>query len=86
MPDYDNTNRGAVWKNDKKTTENHPDFRGDINIEGVEYWVSGWKRKQGANPNSPAMSLAVTKKEARPADAQPANPQPNPEDFDDIPF
>jgi len=26
--EYDNTNRGSIWKNDKKETENHPDFTG----------------------------------------------------------
>ena len=29
---YDNTNRGQIWGNDKKTTENHPDFKGSINL------------------------------------------------------
>jgi len=61
--EYDNTNRGAIWGNKKKTTENHPDFTGDINVEGKEYWVSGWKRKEGASPSSPAMSFSIRIKE-----------------------
>ena len=67
---YDNTNRGQIWKNDKKLTESHPDFKGSINVEGVEYWVSGWKRKEGANPKSPALSFSIQAKEERYDDAQ----------------
>jgi hypothetical protein len=36
---YDNTNRGSLFKNDKKTEEKHPDLSGSINIEGMEYWI-----------------------------------------------
>ena len=64
MTDYDNTNRGAIWKNDRKETETQPDFKGSINIEGKEYWLSGWKRRPDANPNAPALSLSVQPKEA----------------------
>jgi hypothetical protein len=94
---YDNTNRGAIWKNEKKETEKHPDFKGDLNIDGVIYNVSAWKRKPDANPKAPLLSFSVSKREmpqevkqavmhsnhGRPA------PQPAPayDDFnDDIPF
>jgi len=60
---YDNNNKGQIWKNDKKVTEHHPDFRGSLNVEGVEYWVSGWKRKEGGNPKAPALSFKINKKE-----------------------
>lgn len=60
---YDNTNRGSIWKNEDKTQDSHPDFRGSINVEGVEYWVSAWKRKEGANPKAPALSFSIQPKE-----------------------
>lgn len=59
---YDNNNRGAIWGNDKKEKDTHPDFKGSATIEGVEYWVSAWKRKPDANPNSPALSFTVKNK------------------------
>ena len=40
MSNYDNTNRGSIWKNDKKQTDSHPDFTGSLNVNGVEYWVT----------------------------------------------
>ena len=30
--EFDNSNRGAIWKNDKKETEKHPDFTGEHNV------------------------------------------------------
>ena len=79
--EYDNTNRGSIWKNDKKETEKHPDFTGSLNVEGVEYWVSAWKRKPDANPKAPALSFSIKAKEQQ---APQAAPQA---DFDDpIPF
>jgi hypothetical protein len=42
MSDYDNTNKGVLFKNKDKQTDNHPDYNGSINIDGVEYWLSSW--------------------------------------------
>ena len=63
MTDYDNTNRGSIWKNDKQETEKHPDFTGSLNVDGKEYWVSAWKRKPDANPKAPALSFSVKAKD-----------------------
>ena len=63
MSEYDNTNRGQIWKNDKQTTDKHPDFTGSINVEGKEYWVSAWKRKPDANPKAPALSFSIKLKD-----------------------
>jgi hypothetical protein len=63
MSNYDNTNRGAIWKNEKKQTEKHPDFTGDLNVDGVIYNVSAWKRKPDANPKAPLLSFSVSKRE-----------------------
>lgn len=64
MSDFDNTNRGSIWKNDKKDKDTHPDFTGSLNVAGVEYWVSAWKRKEGASPKVPALSFSVKPKDA----------------------
>ena len=84
MSEFDNTNRGQLWGNDKKETERHPDFKGSINIEGVEYWLSGWKRKPDANPKAPALSLSLTKKEEKRNDSDPFASDGR--DDDSIPF
>jgi hypothetical protein len=61
MADYDNTNTGALFKNDKKESQNHPDYKGSINVEGVEYWVSSWIKTSKAG--SKFMSLSLKAKE-----------------------
>ena len=61
MADFDNTNRGSLFKNDKKLEEKHPDMNGSINIEGTEYWISGWKKTSKAG--SGFISLSVRPKQ-----------------------
>jgi hypothetical protein len=39
---YDNTNSGMLRKNQTKQKDSHPDYRGKINVGGVEYWISAW--------------------------------------------
>ena len=41
MTQYDNNNRGALFKNDKQK-ESQPDFRGPINVDGKDYQLSAW--------------------------------------------
>ena len=67
MAEYDNTNSGALFQNDRKEKNSHPDFKGQCTIktpdgELVEYWVSGWE-KQGRK--GPFVSLSFTPKEER---------------------
>ena len=42
--EYDNTNTGLLRKNDRKERDNHPDYRGMVNVDGVDYWLSAWIR------------------------------------------
>ena len=62
MADYDDTNRGALFKNDKKESDRHPDYRGSINVGGTEYWLSAWMKTSAKGTRY--MSLSVTEKEA----------------------
>jgi len=35
---------GVLFKNDRKQTDKHPDYTGDITLDGVTYWLNGWKK------------------------------------------
>ena len=60
MSNYDNTNRGVLFKNDRKEKDTHPNMKGSINVEGVEYWVSAWTKE---GQNGKFISLSLTPKE-----------------------
>lgn len=85
---YDDTNRGQIWGNDKKTSDSHPDFKGSINVEGKEYWLSAWKRAPDANPKAPSLRFSVQPKDEQAPQQPKAQPQTQPQDDfdDDIPF
>lgn len=43
---YDNKNSGALFENTRKREgKNDPDRAGQINIDGKDYWLSGWLKK-----------------------------------------
>jgi len=43
MSEYEQKdNSGALFKNDKKETDSHPDYKGEAMVDGNDYWVSGW--------------------------------------------
>jgi len=84
--EYDNVNRGQIWKNENRKTDTHPQFTGSINIEGKEHWLSGWTRKADANPKAPAMSFSVNPKEPKAETINDSNSLVNNEFEDSIPF
>lgn len=59
---YDNTNRWTLNRNDRKETDRHPDYKGSLNVDGVDYWIDGWV-KDGANGKF--ISGTLKPKEAR---------------------
>lgn len=86
MSQYDNTNSGILSRNERKEKDTHPDFTGQINVEGVDYWLSGWikERRDGSGK---FFSLSVRRKEERAAQGrgrQAAGGGVDP--MDDIPF
>lgn len=61
MDKKDNT--GALFKNENKQTQNHPDYKGEITVNGSEYWISSWinTSKNGKK----YMSIKANKKEEK---------------------
>lgn len=78
---YENTNRGVLFKNDRKEQDNHPDYKGSINVGGQEFWLSAWIRE---GERGKFMSLSVKPKEQRqqePPRRQPPQRRQRDEDF-----
>ena len=62
MVEYDNNMRGVLFKNKEKRSDKDPEYRGRIEVEGVENWLSAWineSQKDGIK----YMSLRVNHKD-----------------------
>lgn len=79
---YDDSNKGVLFREKDKKSDSHPDFKGSINVDGRDYWLSGWvnESKQGQK----YFKLSVSPKDG----ASAAKPKAVTNDFisDDIPF
>ena len=42
MTTYDNELRGVLFANKDRKTERHPNAKGEITIDGKEYWLAAW--------------------------------------------
>jgi hypothetical protein len=80
--EYDNNLRGALWRNDNRTTEKHPQMKGNCEIDGKQYYVSAWTSKEGGK--KPLVSLSFTLKDQ--VVSEPAQPVVGDDFADDIPF
>ena len=88
MPEYDDTNRFTLFKNDKQGNEARPDYTGSINVDGRELKLSAWIKKSNDGTKT-FMSGAVQEPYNAQQPAQPAQTAPQASDFDDdssIPF
>lgn len=83
MTEFDNTNTGALFANADRKTDKHPNARGTLNVDGVEFWISAWTRtsKKGER----YQSLAVQRKDGKAAD-KPAAKSESESFNDEIPF
>lgn len=83
MNEYDNTNRGALFKNNRKEQDNHPDYTGSLNVGGEEFWLSAWLKT--SKKGEKFMRVSVKPKEAR-RDSRNDERREAASDLDDLPF
>lgn len=93
---YDNTNSGALFKNDKQGNENRPDYKGFVNVDGQEFWLSAWINKSKKDGSKyMALKLEAKKDDMQQQKEQnrqhqnfqqPSQQAAPPDDLEDIPF
>lgn len=73
---YDNS--GILFVNDKKEQPNHADYKGTATIDGVDYYLSAWKKN---GKSGPFLSFAFKKKEAKTGGRQAAKSHSGQDEF-----
>jgi hypothetical protein len=86
MAEYDNTNKGVAFKNDYKTEDKHPYYKGKGNFKGQDFEFGIWiKENDKGKFLTFSFSEPYKKEEAKPE----INNHDAPQDtisLDDIPF
>ena len=60
MPSYKHRdNAGALFKNKRKEQENHPDYKGEMNVGGKMFWLNAWLNTSRTGEKYLAIRLSV---------------------------
>ncbi len=86
--EYDNTNRGVLFKNNEKSKDTDPDYKGSyMNADGADHWLNAWLAKD-KNGNTYMRLSTKAKDDAHNKGMQQAKQSlaPSVEFEDDLPF
>jgi uncharacterized protein (DUF736 family) len=81
MTEFDNTDRGVLFKNNRKENDKHPDYTGTLNVKGHEYEISAWIKTSAKGTKF--MSLSIKEPYQKAGGSAPAS-RNDPDD--EIPF
>ena len=76
-------NTGAIFKNDKKTSESQPDYKGKVNVNGADMEVALWVKESKAGMKY--FSATFQEPYVKPAVLSP-HAEPFTLEDDDLPF
>ena len=79
--EYDNTNRGVLFKQEDKPKDNAPDYKGTFNRKGEDFKLAGWLKM--SKSGKPYLSL---KEDDYVPQQQTQQPQQSQDFSQDIPF
>ena len=63
-------NSGVLFKSDKRDNERAPHYKGNITVDGKDYWLSAWIKD---GKSGKFMGLAVSPKDAQPTPVKASN-------------
>ena len=79
---------GSLFKNKRKEKDTHPEYTGSVTLNGEQYWLSAWLKKD--KHSETYMSLALKPKDEPPRQGARLSAQTPKDDRqpidDDIPF
>jgi len=80
--EYDNNNRGMLMRARDKQTEKHPDYFGSLNVNGVDFELSGWIKVSKAGNKYMSLTIKPPFKKT----TKVATPAVEPFEDDEVPF
>jgi len=90
MSDYQQKpNTGAIFKNEKKQKDTHPDYRGTIDVDGVPKEISLWVKKSKSDKSYFSVQISEPWKPEQKATQKTETPTSNNSSKvvdDDLPF
>lgn len=78
-------NSGTLFKNDKKTTDKHPDLNGSCEVDGKKFYVSAWL-KEGKNSGKKFYSLSFKEAAQKEEDRSQVVTEKENDKTDDLPW
>ena len=74
-------NSGVLFRNEKKDNDRAPEYKGNITVNGQDYWLSAWI-KEGKSGKFMGLALSPKEQQAKPSERSKAT------NFDDsdLPF
>ena len=67
-------NTGSLFRNDKKESETHPDYRGSLMVDGVgDFWLSAWINEKPDGSKYMSIKCNAKEEQARPAQSNSAS-------------
>lgn len=83
---YDNSNRGALFKDEKRRNDRSPEYTGTINVMGKDYKLSAWIKESKAGKKF--LSLSVSSPVAPKKEEKPVEPLETTmmDELDELPF
>ena len=76
-------NSGVLFSNDKKDNERAPHYKGNITVDGKDYWLSAWVKE---GKSGKFMGLAVSLKEEYKPKPSERSKATNFDNAEDLPF
>ena len=78
--------RGSLWKNDKKTTDNHPDKTGSFKLNGKMYNIAVWEDQKSKDGSKTYDSVSVSEWKPKGDSGSVTTSTPPVFDNEDMPF
>ena len=77
---------GSLFKNDRKESDSHPDYKGSALIDGADYWLDSWINTSNAGVKYMSLKLKRKDVQSSNAPAQRSAPAHDIDLDDDVPF